>query len=188
METTPFDVHLEIKIFDVGKVDTSSSLLTLDLGLKLYWLDNRVSCRDRELFCLVVDKIIMDMLWKPTIYIDKLKEFKLKKSQKTVEDMGVEMTGNNTKIFYYSEAEVTVTCPMSFTWFPFDKQSCSINIFELNLEPIEIFRLILHKNTDFGSYNGNLHPANTDYEYSIVDADMKNFSYANFNIEGMKNR
>ena len=184
-----FTVHLEIKIFDVGKVDTDSNSLTLDLALKLYWVDNRVSCRDREQFCLVVDKQIMDMVWKPTLYIEKLKNFKLKKCQNTVEDMGVDMTGNVTKLFHYSEAEVTVSCPMSFTWYPFDQQLCRFNMFELNLEPVEKFQLLLHRNTDFGSYyQDTFQPANTDYQFTIEDAGVRNFSYSNFDIEGMQNR
>ena len=128
------------------------------------------------------------MVWKPTIYIEKMKEFKLKKCHKTVEDMGIERAENSTKMFYYSEAEVTVSCPMSFAWYPFDKQTCRINIFELNLEPVEKFRLLVHEDTDFGTYYDNFQPANREYDYKIMDAEMKNFSYSNFNIEGMKDR
>ena len=138
------------------------------------------------MFCLVVDKDIIDMVWKPTIYIEKMKEFKLKKSHETVEDMGVEIHENSTKIFLYSEAEVTVSCPMRFAWFPFDKQTCWINIFELNLEPIEQFRLLVHGDTAFGSYYDNFQPAIREYDYKIMSSEAKTFSYANFNIEGMK--
>ena len=187
----PFEVQIETKIFDVSKVDTSSNSVILDLAIKLYWTDNRVSCRERDSsFCLEVDENVIAKVWKPTIYIEKLKMFKVKKLHRVVEDLGVEVDSvkNLTKLFYYSEAELTLSCPMRFLWYPFDKQTCRINMFELNIEPIEEFRLLMHKNTDFGTYYATFQPANRDYTFSIDGAHVRNFSYANFNIEGMSNR
>ena len=41
-------VKFHFVIWDVKKVDTGNSLITLVMGLSIVWEDNRLSCRDKE--------------------------------------------------------------------------------------------------------------------------------------------
>ena len=40
----------------MGQVDSQASTVSLDLGMKLYWREDRVRCRDLSNFCLVLDR------------------------------------------------------------------------------------------------------------------------------------
>ena len=40
----PFVVDFEFKVFDVRKVDTVNSLLTLDMHIKMLWHEDRIAC------------------------------------------------------------------------------------------------------------------------------------------------
>ena len=43
----PFFIDLEFDVFDIKKVDDINNLITLDMSVKMTWLDDRISCLNK---------------------------------------------------------------------------------------------------------------------------------------------
>ena len=72
-------------------------------------------------------------------------------------------------LMLYTEIEITLACPMSFKEFPFDIQTCDLNVMEMRLTNVE--DLIMKNNlTGLGNIFSPFEPTVREFEYTLLPA------------------
>ena len=119
------------------------------MWLKLTWVDNRLKIDKEEIpsremypsnnpnisVLAVEDMTFLDHIWVPTVYIPHQKLTNCRHG-KTFHDTVLNIVLNKQTVWvdFWSLVKPTITCPMSFNWFPFDHQHCFLTIQVCNLK------------------------------------------------------
>ena len=78
------------------------------------------------------------------------------------------MLNNATKTIQQTVViDIKITCPMTFTRFPFDTQSCPFEILDLERPPVDIFRMITSK-IQFSEWPRPFSPTESEFEYKVI--------------------
>ena len=74
------------------------------------------------------------------------------------------MKNDSSQVMYYTEFEISFACPMEFHKFPFDKQTCELDILDLRMaakEKLQFITVITEINPLFSEFK----PAVREYDY-----------------------
>ena len=127
---------------DIKEVDTDHHHVTFDVGLIMRWRDMRITCKNQvsvtnmPIFIVLslqvsrcsVPLTILPEIWKPIPLTYRLK------NQKDGALQLLELSRNATKnVIAKTTSDITLSCPMDFSKFPFDQQSCK---FEMILDEV----------------------------------------------------
>ena len=113
------------------------------MWLKLTWVDNRLKIdtkngTSRAIYSTINPNItvlghenskILDHIWVPKLLIPHQKLSKCDHGP-PFHDQVVNIVVNNRTVWVdlWSLVKTTISCPMSFNWFPFDEQNCFLTI------------------------------------------------------------
>ena len=142
-------VHIDIMVEGVTEINDAKNAITFSGYLVYEWSDARLIFTPvfgkKQILEMpknttiqrntnIMEEMPVEMLeeiWKPNIIIYNLKEYKTTKVLN--KGSGLWVNGNNDII--YSEAvEITFKCPMDFTNFPIDTQSCMFRLGSYNYD------------------------------------------------------
>ena len=73
---------------------------------------------------------------------------------------------NNGTIQQVVVTDVTITCPMTFTSFPFDTQSCPFEILDVERPPLDFFRMVTSQ-IQFSDWPRPFSPTASEFEYQV---------------------
>ena len=73
---------------------------------------------------------------------------------------------NNGTIQQVVVTDVTITCPMTFTSFPFDTQSCPFEILDVERPPLDFFRMVTSE-IQFSEWPRPFSPTASEFEYQV---------------------
>jgi hypothetical protein len=113
------------------------------MWLKLAWVDNRLKLDTRNgtstavfpstnpniTTVLNVDTNLLEHIWVPEVLIPHQKLSKCHHGP-PFHDQVINVVVNNQTVWvdFWSLVKPTITCPMSFNWYPFDVQNCHLVI------------------------------------------------------------
>lgn len=122
----PLEIFVDIFIFEVSKINDIELTMTFELYFDLMWRENRFVINETS------DKWgpdgsfmgstnFVSSLWLPDIQIYKCKQFK---KRQIVTDVAGLIIMKDKNLLYTVSTEVVVDCPMKFSGYPLDHQSC----------------------------------------------------------------
>jgi len=178
------DYHVRVLVSpllqEVFKVDDHHFTISFDMWLKLAWIDNRIKVEsenstNREVFPSstgtdpdiktigLVDTDMLAHMWVPQVMIPHKTLLKSVHGPPFHDQvLNIVLKNQTVWVDYWSLIKLTITCPMTFNWFPFDVQKCHLNI--QSGFPMEFMVLEnQHKAEDFASF----HFQNTLIDYDI---------------------
>ena len=120
------------------------------MWLKLAWVDNRIQLDTRHytsnnvLFPSTsntnittigsVDKDLLNHIWVPQVMIPHQRLARcLHGPQFHDQVLNIVVQNNTVWVDYWSLIKPTITCPMTFNWYPFDVQNCQLSIQVVNV-------------------------------------------------------
>ena len=125
------------------QVDDLQFTISFDMWLKLAWVDNRLkvdtkngssgtifpSTNPNITVLALENSKILNHIWVPKVLIPHQKLSKCHHGP-PFHDQVVNIVVNNQTVWvdFWSLIKPTITCPMSFNWFPFDSQNCYLTI------------------------------------------------------------
>ena len=128
------------------QVDDLHFTISFDMWLKLAWVDNRIRLDNlndssRAVFPSsisnnpdintigLVDMEMLEHIWVPQIMVPHQKMTKCVHGP-PFHDQVLNIVVKNETVWvdYWSLIKPTITCPMSFNWYPFDVQNCLMAI------------------------------------------------------------
>jgi hypothetical protein len=166
---------------EVFKVDDLHFTISFDMWLKLAWVDNRIRVEsvnrtNREVFPTsigknphtktigLVDTDMLGHIWVPEVMMPHQKLSKCVHGPPFHDQvLNIVLKNGTVWVDYWSNIKLTITCPMSFNWFPFDMQHCHLYIqsgFTLEFMVLEN----QHKAEDFASFH---------FQNTLIDYDIK---------------
>ena len=122
----PLEVYASIWINEIVAFDTLNQLLTFTSTIDLHWLDSRLGW-DPENYNNVTDlSIPLDRVWRPEIGVLNSAQANSRfYDEVNINEVFLESDGF---ISWAQDFEHVVKCPMHLKYFPFDLQSCTIEI------------------------------------------------------------
>ncbi|XP_064111255.1 uncharacterized protein LOC135218736 [Macrobrachium nipponense] len=138
-------LRLELLITRIASIDELSMAITLEFGLTLSWIDERITIKHLKsssggTILTTEDK---NKVWKPTYKFVNLQGGKvqlLEENMKVLtandpelpnfnnQDMDIAFPGENNSLSLVQHYIVTITCDLHFLRYPFDNQVSSVNI------------------------------------------------------------
>merc|ERR1719419_2193117 len=122
----PLDIFVDIFIFEVSKINDIELTMTFELYFDLMWEESRFVINETsekwgQDGSFMGSTNFVKSLWLPDIQIFKCKQFK---KRKIVTDVAGLIVWKNKQLLYTVSTEVVIDCPMKFSGYPLDHQSC----------------------------------------------------------------
>jgi len=122
----PLDIFVDIFIFEVSKINDIELTMTFELYFDLMWEETRFVINETsekwgQDGSFMGSTNFVKSLWLPDIQIFKCKQFK---KRKIVTDVAGLIVWNDKRMLYTVSTEVVIDCPMKFSGYPLDHQSC----------------------------------------------------------------
>ena len=113
--------------------------------------------------------VAIEEVWKPSFYTERLINIKAKtiledeaRFISCIKDAGI--------LVYGVEADITFSCPMTFTSFPYDSHSCSLRMFDLSAQNPKKKMVMTTKRIGLESWSGAFSPTLQEYSYKVTDS------------------
>ena len=124
------DVHVDSYIFEVSKVDDKEISMTFELYFVLLWQETRLVINETSLDWgpggdLMGSTNFIPEMWVPDIQIFNCKQFY---KRQIVTDVAGLIFFKNKTVLYTVSAEVIISCPMKFSAYPLDQQTCKFRV------------------------------------------------------------
>ena len=125
------------------QVDDLQFTISFDMWLRLSWIDNRLkidtkngsrrgvilSTDEKVTAINLQSRQILHQIWVPEVIIPHQKLLKLNPGPGFRDEvLAFMLKDENVWVDYWSWIKPTITCPMSFNWYPFDVQNCLMAI------------------------------------------------------------
>ena len=132
------------------QVDDLKFTVSFEMWLKMSWVDNRIKIKTANssnsvtystaniTLIALENSDILNHIWVPQVVIPHQKLYKSVPGP-PLTDSTVNIVSREQTVWVdlWSTVKPTITCPMSFNWFPFDKQTCNLIL------RVRIFMLII---------------------------------------------
>ena len=133
-EDEKMEVEFEFKIEEVREISDVHETIQIEMFLERKWIDNRIQTNPENPHWsrtgeLPISLSVLDNLWKPSITIQKLVNFK---KHVVIEDLAGLIINKNKTVKHSIQALITLSCPMNFKMFPFDSHSFNFMIRSYN--------------------------------------------------------
>ena len=120
-------VNTSLFLMDIYQIDYQSYTYHLNFVLKLKWFDNRIdiTSEDKE---EVIEAQFLKELWKPDLYLWESKSGMARSDDTVKSGAKVIKTGSDILVKYTIETEAEVVCVMNFGNYPFDNNTCFLEV------------------------------------------------------------
>lgn len=134
-------VQASFNLRNILELSESNQRVSLEVSLSLFWYDARITMNkdlkhgvDQRGEYLTLTKEDADILWTPDLYFDSVRAIRTPANVKVfVPPVSLRLYADSL-IRYSSRINFDVACKMKFNHFPFDVQSCDINIMSYSLD------------------------------------------------------
>ena len=110
---------------------------------------------------------MINTLWIPALYIQKLNKMEMKKAFEHILAINIIKKSPTLQyVMFYAEVEITLACSMSFKLFPFDQQVCELNIVDRRMSSVKELQMQTVKTTlgpPFSPFESTVR----EFEYSL---------------------
>jgi len=141
---TSLEVTLEFSDVDILEVSDLKHTLTMLMYMGVHWNEPRlISPKDLGKQNKVpLDLQFLEHLWLPDLDIYNVKHIK---DFKVLKKLAGLWAYNGTVLFFSQSILLTIFCPMSFNWYPFEIQHCKLEIgsYSYDMENVK-FSTVLH--------------------------------------------
>ncbi|XP_033728350.1 neuronal acetylcholine receptor subunit alpha-3-like [Pecten maximus] len=174
-------VRAELSVLTINDVDIRAQKMSSSGWISFYWTDSRLTWtpstyRDIEYIYLAASKI-----WKPELVVDN-----------TVGE--IETLGSSDLLFrvkYTGEVKwdppglYETHCEIDITWYPFDKQKCSIELTSWGFisNHVTLEHYVTYVNMENYESNGEWNLLSTELSSSILTEEGETFSQLVFSME-----
>ena len=121
------------------QVDDLKFTISFEMWLKISWVDNRIKIKAANsnnsvtystsniTLIALENSDILNHIWVPQVAIPHQKLYKSVPGPPLTDSLVNVVSREQTVwVDIWSTVKPTITCPMSFNWFPFDKQTCNL--------------------------------------------------------------
>eukprot|EP00795_Rhopilema_esculentum_P001805 gene1805-16292_t len=130
----PTKVQVEMKIVTFGPIDESKQEYTLDIFFRQWWNDPSLAGAVNRTVTMALNPA--SLFWIPDTYFVNAKEPKFQYVTKEAMRVLVKPNGD---IYYSSRIMLVATCPMDFSLYPFDKQTCPLVVESYSYTTEDVF-------------------------------------------------
>lgn len=137
------EVRLGLEINSISKIDELANTFKADVGIELKWMDHRLIFNNLAKNGNFLDRFWQDQIWLPPLYFRNTEERVpigvtrvkiLRQGEPEQNDVsrineGNQFSGEENELHLTANDEITFKCIFELSWFPFDVQHCSINIY-----------------------------------------------------------
>ena len=131
-EEKPLEMEAALNLRNIVDISETKQQITLETSLKLYWKDKNIKInkdvtqfdgRARGMDYILVDPNFVKEIWMPDIFIDQSINIRVPNFYTKPASLRVY---NNSLIRYSSRFNFDVACPMEFSKYPVDDQTCIV--------------------------------------------------------------
>eukprot|EP00092_Neocalanus_flemingeri_P018558 GFUD01020095.1.p1 GENE.GFUD01020095.1~~GFUD01020095.1.p1 ORF type:complete len:373 (-),score=101.77 GFUD01020095.1:109-1227(-) len=131
-EKKPLEMVAALNLRNIVDISETRQQITLETSLKLYWKDKNIKIKkdvtefdgtDKNHDYILLDPKFMKDIWMPDIFIDQSINIRVPNFYTTPASIRVY---NNSLIRLSSRFNFDVACPMNFSKYPVDDQTCLV--------------------------------------------------------------
>ena len=133
----PLKVRPIVFLKEITNVNVEDKSITMFLEVYVHWKDARISAKNLE--WRKISPSEADHFWHPTLQFDKILDLKKQSifgQPKYPFSFWIHTPEN--EIQYSEEIQITFTCPMSFSEYPFDVHQCDFTLGDYEYETDEV--------------------------------------------------
>jgi len=171
---SPLQVTYKLFILDIYGVEYDDYKVGMSIYLVLSWLDARIDLKDKNSSSssTTVDASFIDKIWTPDLYFYNTRDSNHHEKNPRL-GLWLETKGkNNTTVTIAKKLELSLTCPMNVSTFPFDSHICTLKFSSFARKADEI---------EFVSMSGSEQP-----DALLDDRKLQDFSANASYIKGSK--
>ena len=171
-------VFVSIDHHMVRNIDDKKRTITVDLSLKMYWMDSRVQTylpviSDGDLKEIGLPLDASSHIWTPDLYVYNLSDYSAFKSSLNYGSLKI-LTDNyldkgfclqGPMVRYDLEARVTFYCDFDYSLYPMDSTTCELRIGSRRSS----VKFMKHENNDTHFNDEMYHSVNFDVKASVVE-------------------
>ena len=135
--------HIQLNVLVHVQVDDLQFTVSFNMWLKLTWLDNRLNInitnktsqsvlrsKNSKITLIALENSdLLDHIWVAEVMIPHQKLSNCDHGPPFTDDsINIVLKDQNVWVDLWSLVKPTITCPMSFNWFPLDQQYCTLII------------------------------------------------------------
>ncbi|XP_060067327.1 acetylcholine receptor non-alpha chain-like [Ylistrum balloti] len=174
-------VRAELSVLTINDVDIRAQMMSSSGWLSFYWTDSRLAWTPSTYGDIEYIYLDSTSIWKPELVIDN-----------TVSE--IEVLGSSDLLFrvkYTGEVKwdppgvYETQCEIDITWYPFDKQKCSIELTSWGYisDHVTLEHNVTYVNLEDYEPNGEWNLLNTGLSTSILYEEGETFSQLLFSLE-----
>lgn len=122
-EEGPTKVLVSFYIIDIADIDNKTQSFTIDIFIRLKWKDTRLPA--------TTGTLPLNSVWNPNVQIFNLRDVETRFEEKV-------SVHNDGTIQYNQRYYATLSSPLDFKEFPFDKQTLPISLMAFGFSPEEV--------------------------------------------------
>ncbi|XP_070263502.1 neuronal acetylcholine receptor subunit beta-3 isoform X1 [Myotis yumanensis] len=136
-------VHFGLKISQLVDVDEKNQLMTTNVWLKQEWTDHKLRWKPDEYGGIHSIKVPSESLWLPDIVLFENADGRFEGSLMTKA-----IVKSNGTVTWTPPASYKSSCTMDVTFFPFDRQNCSMKFGSWTYDGAMVDLVLMNENVD----------------------------------------
>ncbi|XP_071658506.1 neuronal acetylcholine receptor subunit beta-3 isoform X5 [Patagioenas fasciata] len=136
-------VHFGLKISQLVDVDEKNQLMTTNVWLKQEWIDHKLSWNPDEYGGITAIRVPSESLWLPDIVLFENADGRFEGSLMTKV-----IVKYNGVVTWMPPASYKSSCTMDVTFFPFDRQNCSMKFGSWTYDGNMVDLILVDENVD----------------------------------------
>lgn len=126
-EDKPTLVTVQVKVQDLYSISETAMEYSIDCVLRQWWVDDRLNYANSSINAtrLELDTKLIGNIWQPDLYFPNEKRASVHTVTNTNKLLHIHRNGT---VVYSMRVALTLTCTMLLHYFPFDSQTCTLQI------------------------------------------------------------
>ena len=172
LKGVPLNIYATLWIISITEINELRQDFTVDLYLRMYWVDFRIKypvCETRPF--VILNPAQLDKIWMPDVFFKQEK----RSSRHFVarRNAGLKLNKATNEVFFSERVTLTNYCAYDFRFFPLDRQACAMAFESYSLDGrfahLSFKPLAIH----FDKFKFKI----PQYELSSVSPDSCNYDY-----------
>lgn len=181
----PLQVNASLTLININKVSEVEQTISLEISLKLFWRDNRLSFKSsvdapkdshhHNLSYKILRKDKIDKIWVPDLFVDQAVEVRNPAYKIPMESLRLY---EDSSMKFSKRINFDAACRMDFRKFPVDTQKCIVRLESFSYTKEDLVVNWLGK--DKISQNPNITLSHYNYKLNAVDEYLTHYYAESF--------